>query len=279
MTKEELIEQVGRASSVVKLVCGIGNNAAWLVCLDALDRLKKHRNWKQHVKGGSTVAHDYNRAIYAFKLYEKKLLYTNDNRFFHVADMAESVRRSYSENLTDEDYYQFWASIGARAYETTRPLITSLCNKYRLSLESHGIKQTDILAWSMTAMACLDTSRTLYNIAIDECVATYRLPEKLLRHVFRVFELDGVAKLWNAAMVETDQGAHDYKLNPTEERNIGYGLEQLASAWLNVQTIYGSTADCIADYVEVFRTKGFQKKALREISELREETEAQLTQH
>ena len=40
MNRTEAMEKMCTASSVVKLTCGICNNAAWLVCLDAMDKLK-----------------------------------------------------------------------------------------------------------------------------------------------------------------------------------------------------------------------------------------------
>ena len=42
MNRTEAMEKMCTASSVVKLTCGICNNAAWLVCLDAMDKLKQH---------------------------------------------------------------------------------------------------------------------------------------------------------------------------------------------------------------------------------------------
>lgn len=271
-TKEDLELRFGRASSVMKLVTGVGNNAAWMVVLDAYDQVKKHRNWKHQLKGGHTVKGYYKQAISTFHSYEKQLIYTNTNRFFHVADMPEQTRRTYAANLTDRQYYDMWASIGGAAYQKTRPLITSLWNKYRLSLIQHDIEQPDIMAWAMTATAALEMACTLYDMAIDDIVEGYELPRKLCQRVFKDFNLRTVTKLWEDAMNATDPKTDTYELTDLENRNIEHGLKQLGDAWLSLHTLYQSTAETLADYDEVFRTKGFQKKALRSIADLEAET-------
>ena len=62
------------------------------------------------------------------------------------------------------------------------------------------------------------------------------------------------------------------KLDTLEEKNIDLGLRQLMEAWLDPELLYSSTSETVEDYDEIFRTKGFQKKVLREIAEVREET-------
>jgi hypothetical protein len=49
-------------------------------------------------------------------------------------------------------------------------------------------------------------------------------------------------------------------------------LEQLCDAWVAPTLLYDSTFENVEDYEEIFRTKGEQKKSLREIAEARELT-------
>jgi hypothetical protein len=44
---------------------------------------------------------------------------------FHLDDLEPSVRRKYGD-ITDREYYDFWASTGSQAYQQSKPLITSL---------------------------------------------------------------------------------------------------------------------------------------------------------
>lgn len=47
---EEIARRMATAAGVVKLACGVGNNAAWLVVLDGLDAARKCRRFRGSVK-------------------------------------------------------------------------------------------------------------------------------------------------------------------------------------------------------------------------------------
>ena len=68
----------------------------------------------------------------------------------------------------------------------------------------------------------------------------------------------------------------DFELEPMEKRNIEMGLTQLCEARLDPSLLYNSTMQSVEDYDEIFRTRGYQKKALREIAEVRDETKEEL---
>lgn len=269
MTKEETVKALSNAAGVVKLICGVGNNAAWLVMLDGYDHARRCRGYKQKVKKA------FRDAVEAFHVYERGLLYATENRMFHIADMSAEVRKKYGD-ISDRDYYDFWSNTGGFAYQKTKPLITSLWNKYRLSLESHGVEDAEHVAWVMTAMAALELACRMYDRAVMECVSGYGLPERLVTHVFGGFRLHEVSARWRRAMVMLAPGTDTIELGTLEERNIEHGLEQLTEAWVNPTLLYNSTMDNVEDSAEVFRTAGEQKKSMREIATVREETEKEL---
>ena len=51
MTLEELERKMAASAATVKLICGVGNNAAWLVVLEAYGHAKQHRRFNQNIKG------------------------------------------------------------------------------------------------------------------------------------------------------------------------------------------------------------------------------------
>lgn len=271
MTQEEFAENLAHASSTVKLICGVGNNAAWMCCLEALDKIKGHRRYKHRVKK------EYKDAVREYHAYENRLIYAETNRFFRVDDMLPDTRKRYAGDITDRDYYDFWASTGAVAYQQTRPLVTSLQNKYRLSLIQHEIEQPDLLSWAMTASAALAIAVKLYNTALEAVNKDYRIPMKILTTVFCNFSLAGLRRIWERALVDTEPKL-DYELSSVEVKNISWGIEQLSLAWLDLKTVYGSTVQTVSDYSEVFRTRGEQKKAMREIAEVQAEAEKELSE-
>jgi hypothetical protein len=270
MTAEDFNNMMQAAASIVKLTTGCGNNAAWMVALEAHDHIKSHRNYRHRVKAL------YKQALEEFHAYERRLLHATQNRMFHMDDMTPDTRKIYG-NISDREYYDFWASTGATAYHDTRPLVTSLVNKYRLSLIHHGIKEPEKLSWPMAALACLEVSVKLYDMALDVVVNEYGTPRKVAVEVFGQFSLARVLKSWTDATVATEPASADYRLEPMEARNITLGVQQLKEAWFDPTTMFESTAQTMKDYDEVFRTKGELKKALREVKELQTATEAEIS--
>ena len=280
----ELTRKMANAAGVVKLICGVANNAAWQVVLHALTQIngnqidpkdpEGNRHLPPHPRYRHEVKRAFKLAIEAWNEYERRLVHATENRLFHMADMSEKVRKTYGD-ITDRQYYDFWASVGGPAYQKTRPLITSLWNKHRLSLLNHGVKDADKVAWVITAQAALELAEQLYEKAICECIDGYKLPERMVRGVFGQFSLKKVSERWRRALMllapETE-----FELESTEKRNIEMGLTQLCEAWLDPTLLYNSTMESVEDYDEIFRTRGYQKKALREIAEVRNETMEEL---
>lgn len=260
----EIARRMSKAARVVKLICGVANNAAWLVVLDGYDQARRCQRYRHEVKRA------FKLAIEAWHEYERRLIHATENRMFHLADMDENVRKTYGD-ITDRQYYEFWASIGGPAYQKTRPLITSLWNKHRLSLLNHHVNDADKVAWVITAQAALELAEQLYEKAIRECVDGYKLPERMVRGVFCQFSLKNVSERWRRALLLLSPDT-EFELEPTEKRNIEMGLTQLCEAWLDPTLLYNSTMESVEDYDEVFRTRGYQKKALRKIAEVRDET-------
>jgi hypothetical protein len=275
MSNEELQRVVGNAAAVTKLVTGVGNNAAWLVMMDGYDAAKHCRGFRRSVKGGHSVGWYFKRVINLFHDYERNLLRTQTNRMFHLADMSENNRRKYG-NISDDEYYEFWKGVGGVAYAKTKPMITSLWNKYRLSLQQHGIKDAEHIGWVMTAQAALDLAGAMYESVMKEYEASYKLPRRVLNYVFSQFSLHEVSKAWMQALLLLAPETEPLKLNDVEEKNIDIGLQQLMEAWMEPELLYSSASGAVEDYEEIFATKGFKKKVLREIAEVKAETLAEL---
>lgn len=259
---------MGAAAGLIKFICGVANNAAWLVALEALDHARRCRGYRGNVK------YRFKQSVAAYHDYERNLIHNKNNRMFCVADMTPDIRKKYG-NITDREYYDFWTATGAQAYAKTKPMITSLWNKYRLSLQSHNVKESEHLAWVMTATAALELAVNLYKRAIKDIVESYKLPRHLVEYVFSQFSLEPVRKRWNEAMLSLSPEV-DYTISGMEERNIIHGLEQLQEAWTDTSVLYDSASETVAEYEEVFRTPGEQKKVMREIAGIKAETEANL---
>ena len=172
---------------------------------------------------------------------------------------------------TSKTYHRSIEGTSAKDYQVSRPLVTSLWNKYRLSLLNHGVKHADILAWPMVAQACLTIACNMHTTAVKDAMeACTMLQAHQVRNLFKDFSLHRVREAWTRALDMTEP-LH-YELDEVEERNINLGIIQLAETWANPDYMYDSVSESLPDYAEIFRTKGEMKKALRNIEEVRAQT-------
>lgn len=257
---------LNQAAALVKTTVGVGNNAAWMACLDAFDRIRQHPAYRHKVKAA------YKKCFDALKAYERELVHARTNRYFHLDDMTPETRKIYGD-ITDRDYYDFWAAFGYQAYSDNYPFYTCLVNKLRLAYLGHGDPHPDILAWSTAAGLCLDMAGEIYQSCIRKCSESEEwkhigIPRSGWEYVFRTFDISHVARLWTEAH-RLLSGKHEFDLEPTEKRNIEIGYQQLMEKWLDADTLFGSRIKTCEDYSEVFRTNGEMKKAQREFAEIR----------
>lgn len=260
---KNLYEDVAHASAIMKLFTGVGNNAAWLVCLDALDHAKKCAAYKREVK------HAFVLCLKQFKLYENALLYATENRLFHVADFAPHVREKYGD-ISDREFYDFWAGMGSAAYTRSKPFLSSLWNKYRLSLEAHGVKDAKHVAWVQVAMCCLELAIKLYEQGIQDISSMYdTITPTIANRAFRRLRIDNVRDAWRKALLMLSPDSEGYDLEPMEERNIMLGIQQLHECWMKPDTLMNSTIDTVEEYAEVFKDKKTHKSAIRNLKKVR----------
>lgn len=255
---------------MIKLVCGVGNNASWPVVLEALDHAKQCRRYNNQ-----RVRHEFAAVLKMYKRYERNLIYSAHNRFFCIDYMSEDVRKRY-KNITDREYYEFWVGTGTYAYNKTRPLITSLWNKYRVSLVRHHIDEAEHKAWVMTANAVLQLACLLFEESIKDALVSSKLPKVVLHQVFGQFSFAALAKRWDDAMKMLAPEL-DYPITETENKNIIIGIDQLSEAWLSSDILYRSLQTAVEDYDDVFVNEAEHRKAAKDIEdtiiELRQMTE------
>lgn len=276
-SKGELHRQLSAAASMVKLVTGVANGCATSIMLDCFSEVSgkatdpKTGNRKPpHPSYHHTVKQAYKHAVDEYIAYEHRLIYATVNRFFHVDDLSPKYRKIYG-NITDAQFFEFWKGTSGKAYNVSRPLVTSLWNKYRLSLLNHGIKNAEILAWPMVGQACLTLAVDIYHHAVDDAIkAVTMLQPHQVRGLFKDFSLHRVRQAWTRALEMTEDIR--YELEPLEQKNINMGIIQLAETWANPDYMYDSVVETLPEYEDIFRTKGEMKKALRNIEEVRAKT-------
>lgn len=266
---EQFLTSIAQASSLVKLIDGTVNNAAWAACLDAYELLKPlKKRLNRQVKGGGTAGDSYKRVFKALKTYQRNLIYASENRFFHVADMTDDARSFYSENMTDEEYYDFWASFGFKAYDTNKNFFTCLVNKLRLIYEHGGIKDAEAAAWSMGAYMGLSVASDAHSKVVMAIAEHWGGHLKEWQWLFKAFDLTHVEKLWGDAHKDMFPELDRLEFSDFEFENINISFNQWAERLTKGNTLAKSRIDTIADFTDdIFRTKGCAKKAIKELTD------------
>ena len=271
-----------RCSGFVKMVTGVANNAALAVMRHAYCQIADIRDKDSYMERPRQPHHNYRhkakmlfgQAMRDVAAYRSRLMHPNrgDVRFFCVSDMTPDTRKKYGD-MTDEDYFAFWEGTGSEAYRKTQPLITSLWNKFRKSFDEHGIHSAAQSAWGLTAMTCLQLAVEIWEgamLSVREAVES-RLTDEFIWRVYQPFSLQRVAASWKQALVTLSPESACYRLDGSDERNIELGVQQLRDAWLSPDMPFSATMQAVDDFGDLFRTQGERKKAIREMSEMRQE--------
>lgn len=258
----EFQEAIARSCGMVKMVCLIANSVAH-VCMDyAIDKGKTLGKWRCDGR----LKRAYNRSAKEWSDYERGLLH-GEIRFFHIDDMDAEMRNQYGD-ITDRDYYDFWSSIGGVSYEALRPHVFCLANKYRVSMERHGVHEAEALSWQITAMVMLDLAVKVHKFAVDGVIKETRYPRKAIEMTFACFSIRRVREAFDKVL--DLYGEFDYELDEQEKKNITMSIEQIEGMLGDPDIMYESVQNCVENYEEVFRTKGEHKKALKKIAAIRE---------
>lgn len=257
LTIERLNEALPYISAIVKQVMGVANNVAQASMIDALYRIRQHPRYKQRIKQA------FNQAQAEWDTYERGLLNPVGVRYFHVEDMPPQVRKKYGD-ISDREYYEFWQNVGWSVFAKNRAFFTMMDNKFKLSLERHGVPHADLLCRAMTTEQLLNIAELRYKDATKVVHKETGLPYPVLDTLFGCFNLKRLHERWAKAMTLT---VPNFPLDEVEEKNLRMSVEQLYEIISDIPEMYEGIGKSTEDYQEVFRTKGEWKKALREIRE------------
>lgn len=254
-----------RMAGLVKQTTGTTNFIAYYTMLDAMDHIKKHPAFKQEVKKA------FNKAMQKYHEYEAGLRYSKAPRFFSVKDIPAEVRAKYKKDLTDAEYWNMWCDVGASSYTSYSKQLKVLYWKYKRSLDDHGVKHADLLAWVLLADASLVLSVKYYDYLITTVSEHARIALTPLDRCFKLFSLEGVEAVWDEAIKELQKHVNtDFNLSPSEDRNIYLGLRQLEEAISGDIMRYDGLREAMELNKDVFATKYDYRAAINDINRLSE---------
>lgn len=281
---KNLEHTIAQCAGFVKMMCGVSVNCALLITKDALDKIADvraqsdyemtpwhpHPNYKTYrVKGLFNQFEKEKRSYFSHLLCPP----TGGVRFFDLKDMPEEARRKY-KTMTNREYFEFWKSTGAHAYLKSQPLIGSLHNKFRVSLLNHGVPYPELVAWGLVGASVLELAQETWQRAmrsVQEACDNLLILQDIER-IYKPFSPQRMSIAWQCALKYLSPEADTYKLDDQETRNIALGLDQLRELWISTDLPFDATIQAVDDYSDdIFATKGYAKKAMRELAEMRED--------
>lgn len=290
VTMQQLEQTVAQVAGFVKMMTGVANNAAISIMLDCLNKIADVRSkdsyaeepWHPHPRYKQKVKQLFNQALQEKDHYRRRLMYPGEHgvRFFRVSDMPDEARRKYGV-INDKTYFEFWEGTGALAYQKSQPLIGSLWNKFRLSLQQHGVPNAEQVAWGLVGANVLELAVVVWQRAMKSAHEAFEglLSMDYVEQLYRPFSLYLVSLKWRQALSLMAPEVSTYSLDPTEERNIEMGVQQLMELWISPDLPFDSTIKAVEDFSDdIFSTPGHAKKAMRELADMRNKAVEDLAQ-
>lgn len=228
------------SSSRLKMNMSIANNVAYIVLMDALDAAKCLPCYRNRVKFA------FNAVLSEWKKYEHCLA---DSKFFDVELMSPENKARYND-VTCQQYYDFWCSLGYEAYYRVKLFISALANKYRLSLEGHGVAHAEELSRICCAHACLHIACSMWNVSCHEIAEIVGAYVGIVKREYRLFSVEEVQKKLDVAVGLV---VPHYELNASEDRNIELGIDDVFNRLCDLCDTKAVTLKVIGEYSEMFK--------------------------
>lgn len=230
----------------VVLMAGVASNAAWLMCLDALDQVRKHPNYRQKVK---KVFKDVLRLQ---RQRELELQHGRRYQYFFIGNLGEEGRALLS-NGTSKDYYDYWTSFGSKLYyDTNKGVIADLRKRYKTVLDNHGLEHADILQYVLCASKCLALANACYKSVMIAAESNYHIKESDFDRNFKMFEMQDIHRRWVEGMFRLEPKLMYLPYTEKELDILEEGAGNLSQAWTDPVNIFGSVIDATLDYGDTF---------------------------
>lgn len=247
-TREEIATGLIAARPTVILTSGVYSNAAWLMCLDALDQIRKHPNYRQKVKKM------YGQILAMQRKRELDLQYAKTNRYFCLDDMDEKERALLGD-ATNKDYYDYWTSFGSKLYyDTRKSVIADLMAREKAALDNHGIPHSEILQYALCASKCLESANASFRSAMTNANEEYGLKAKHFMTSFKTFDMYNLHIKWVEAMYRLEPELTKICYTEEETRSLKEGVKVLSYTWGDPVNLFGSAIDATNDYADTFPT-------------------------
>ena len=236
------------------------NNAAYIVMMDALAKVKELPEYNARF---SRLRSTFNHAEEEWQAYELRLKHS-EHGWLDPKKFTPEQKKRFAADLTQEDYTEYWQCIGGKAYTKLTDEVNVLRNKFRLSIEAHGIPNAKTSAAVLATSSMLILCEAVHTKMVNAFHQKFSVTKEDAWVMWRDFSLKRMQLAWGKCVRMMGPVT---MLNGHESRNLELTLEQLINHWNDEAFFRESLMETVEEFPEIFRTKGEQKKYLREILE------------
>ena len=257
---EQVSGAVDELTAHVRINTGVANNCAYIVLSNALDDVRKHNKYKREVKRA------FNAVTDAWKHYEA-MLQNSASRFFDINDLNDEQRKAFGD-ITSVQFFDFWRGYGYAAYKHTYNAINSLRHKFRKIAIRLGYDDPDIVSSLSVAHVCLDAACQIYDLTLEIQCDKLKLDRRICNDLLYVFSPKRVLKAFQNAITLLYPNLFGEDVSDEEQHNIDLSYQEITMLWTSTDFVFRSISEACEEYSEIFRTKGYAKKAAMEAASM-----------
>ena len=256
-------------SEMTKTHLGPFYSLARYICYEAISKLKQAGEYRHQVKR--------HVKIWLEEMDKERKLMINPpkdcGKFFSIENVFSSVREMFRDDLTDEEYYEFWEYVGVAAFNDVHKIIYALQWKYEKALVARGATKAKAVSWLLTAYMVLKMYDMEYVELLNTFEKNFGYPEKMLRRYFRVFDATKLYGQWQRIMEYCYTDAEKLIIECLEERNVEIGLQDIMQRMSKECADLRYIRKATEENPEIFRSKKAWRDALAMMDSEIEETE------
>lgn len=265
------------ASAKDELIYAAGRTFWWEFCTpvntillyarDEFDKVANHPKAQQHL-GKKYLK----KCIAECNAYSSRLYHGGDFGTFNMFSLKCKMKEEqswYREDVTSEELFDYWRTIGCEGYLQILPFYTCLENKVRQMIikndtsyneEASGLINVCYLATAFNFIL----KRSVHQLEVQ---ARYRFENE-----FANYSMKPLAHLCDRLGAAVFGSAH-LMMEELMVNNISHGITDILDRWSDYRTPMRNAMIVTTDFPELFRTKGYMMKQIDDYAKMIDEIE------
>lgn len=265
------------------VLCAAGRTLWWEFCTPINTVLLYARNEIDKVGKDPRAQHHngkkyLNKAIAEVDRYITRLRHSGDYKVYNMFTLdgkPEEEQRWYREDVTSEEMYEYWRTIGCEGYIDVLPFYTTLENKIRQMIIKHAPGYEDASA----GLVCVSYLCSAFNFVLK--ASTHQLKVQSRVDVTNDFAHYSMLPLLHMCdrLGAAVYGPSKIMFDEVVEANIAFGLRDVMDRWSDYILPLRNAMIVTPEFLSLFKSKGFMMKQVDDYGKMIEEIEVETKKH